>query len=105
MEWFFNYPYLRWHIIFVFLPSILLWAFNWRYLIRYRRTIIAISSASLLWGWVFDFIASPVLKLWFYNHNFNQYFLGLPLEEYLFLLFVPQGLAVTFILIRKKLHG
>lgn len=105
MNWLINYPYLLWHSIFVFMPSIVIWILQWRYLIKYKHTIIWISVLSFLWGIVFDWVASPMLGLWFFNHNLNIYFLGLPLEEYLFLLFVPQELAIILLLIRKVIRN
>ena len=103
---FWNFPYIRWHIIFVILPSIIIWTLYWRYLIKYKQTIIWIAVLSFIWGIIFDWVASPILKLWFFDNNLGVYFLGLPIEEYLFLIFVPQELTAILLLIRKNLkHG
>jgi len=105
MNWFLDYPYLRWHIIFVIVPSLIIWLWQGHYLKRYKRTFLIICLASLVWGFIFDLVASSVLKLWFFNDNFNVYLFGLPLEEYMFLLFVPQLMASIFLLIKKHFHG
>lgn len=96
-----DYPYVRWHIIFVFIPSILIWLCYWRYLVQYKQTIVWITILAFLWGLVFDLVASSYLRLWFFNNNLNIYFFGLPLEEFLFLIFVPQELVSILLIIRK----
>lgn len=80
-----------------------MWVFNWRYLIKYKKTLVLITIASFVWGLIFDIVASSVLQLWFYNDNLNIYFLGLPLEEYIFLIFVPPGLVSLFLLVRRRI--
>lgn len=105
MNWLIDYPYFRWHLFFVIVPSLALWLWRWRYLLKYKKTIAIIAAGALVWGFVFDIVASPVLGLWFFSHNSNIYWLGLPLEEYLFLLFVPQLMAVIFLLLRKEING
>lgn len=106
MSWFLQYPYVRWHIVFVLIPSIVLWVLYWPFLIRYKKTIVWITCLSFLWGFMFDLVASPLTGLWFFSHNLNIYFFGLPLEEYLFLLFVPQELVAILLLLRKSIrHG
>jgi len=97
-----DYPYLKWHIIFVLIPSIVIWMWYWKYLIKYKKTLLWITGLSIIWGFIFDLVASPILKLWFFNNSLNIYFAGLPLEEYMFLFFVPQELAIIFLLLRRK---
>lgn len=101
---FWNFPYIRWHIIFVIIPSSIIWLLHWRYLIKYKQTLFWIATLSFLWGLIFDLVASPLLRLWFFDNNLRIYFLGLPLEEYLFLLFVPQELTIILLLMRRRVH-
>jgi len=100
-----NLPYLRWHLIFVITPSIILWALYWRYLVKYKKTILAITVLSFVWGLLFNLVASTALHLWFYRNTMGIFFLGLPFEEYVFLLFVPQELCVILLLCYKKIYG
>lgn len=98
-----DHPYLRWHILFVIIPSLVIWIINWRFLIKYKQTFLWITVFSFIWGFIFDLVASPILNLWFFDNSLYIYYLGLPLEEYLFLLFVPQGLTAIMLLIRKRI--
>ena len=100
-----QYPYLFWLSIFVFLPSILIWAIYWNFLKKYFRLFVFITIFAFVWGIFFDIVGSSLWHIWFYTHNLNLYFLGLPLEEYLILLFLPQELAAILLLIRKKIYG
>jgi hypothetical protein len=97
-------PYIRWLIIFVIIPSATIWLFYWRYLINYKKTIICITLLSFCWGLGFDLVASPVIHVWDFNNNLGVTFLELPLEEYIFLLLVPQELAVILLLLRKEIR-
>lgn len=99
-----NLPYLRWHIVFVIIPSIILWAVYWRYLIKYKKTILAITLLSFFWGSIFNLVASTVLHVWFYRNTLGIFIFGLPLEEYMFLLLVPQELSAILLLGYKKLY-
>ncbi len=103
---FFDLPYVRWHILFVFIPSVLIWLFNYKYLLKFKRTFIFITVFSFIWGLLFDLRASVQYNLWFFNktHNLGIWFLGLPIEEYIFLLFVPQGITAIFLLMRKAIN-
>jgi lycopene cyclase domain-containing protein len=99
-----NYPYLRWHLVFVIIPSIILWVFYWRYLVKYKKTILAITALSFIWGLIFNLVASTTLHVWYYQNTIGISFLGLPLEEYIFLLLVPQELCAILLLCYKKLY-
>ena len=105
MTWLLKHPYLLWHLIFVFGVSLVVWSSSWRYLLQYKKTILYIAVLSFLWGLIFNLVASAVLKLWFYNNTLGIFFFGLPLEEYLFLLLVPQELVCILLLIRRKIYG
>lgn len=98
-------PYLRWEIIFVFVPSLIIWAFFGSYLIKYKKIILKIAVASFVWGLVFDLVASPTLGVWHFHptENLRITFLGLPIEEYVFLTFVPQELTSILLLVKKIL--
>ncbi len=97
-------PYLRWHLIFVITPSIILWALWWRYLIKFKKIILEIATLSFIWGLIFNLVASTALHVWYYDNTIGSFFLGLPLEEYIFLLLVPQELCVILLLCYKKMY-
>jgi hypothetical protein len=96
-----NLPYLSWLTTFVFIPSAIVWLIFWKYLIKFKKTFIFVTAFSLLWGLLFDIVGSSHWHIWYYTHNLNIYLLGLPLEEYLILLFLPQQITAIFLLIRK----
>jgi lycopene cyclase domain-containing protein len=100
-----NLPYLKWLIIFVFIPSLIMWVFYWKFLIKYKKTIIFITVLAVSWGLVFDIIGSVKWGVWYYTKNLGIYFLGLPLEEYLILFFLPQQITAVLLLIRKGIHN
>ncbi len=100
-----NYPYLYVLIIFVFIPSIVIWLIHGRYLFRYPKTFLYNTAFGIIWGLIFDIVASPLMGVWGYDYTlFTAKPLGLPFEEYLFLLFVPQLLTSLLLLLRRKLH-
>lgn len=107
LEYFMGLPYMRWNIIFVFVPSIIIWFFYWKYLLKYKKTILYVTVGSFVWGLLFDLVASPILNVWHFNsmQNLGISFLGLPLEEYLFILIVPQELTAIVLILRKDFYG
>lgn len=100
-------PYIRWHILFIFLPSLVMWLVWGKYFLKYKQTILFISFFSFIAGAAFDLLASPVLKVWYFDRvdTLHIWFWGLPLEEYLFLLLFPQEIAILFLLFRKWVYG
>lgn len=96
-----NLPYLKWLIIFVFIPSIAVWTLFWKYLINYKKTIIFVTVLALVWGLVLNLSCSTWLGIWYYQNHLGVSFLGLPIEEYLMMLFLPQQVVAWFLLIKK----
>lgn len=101
----FQYPYIAWLTIFVFIPSILLWVFNFNYLKKYFKVFVVVIIGSFIWGFCFDIVGSVLWHTWTYYNTLGPWFLGLPLEEYLILLTLPQELTVILLLLRKKIYG
>lgn len=99
-----TYPYLCWLIIFVLIPSIILWVIFWKFLKQYLHLILFITLCSFIWGFLFD-TAGINLRVWFYLNDLNIYFINIPLEEYINLLLLPQGLTIILLLIRRKIYG
>ena len=102
---YFSYPYLSWLVIFVFIPLAVLWFFNFRYLKNFGKIFAIVAIGSFIWGVGFDLVGSPLWHVWSYHNTLGVWFFGLPIEEYMILLALPQELAVIFLLIRKKFYG
>ncbi len=100
-----DFPYLNWLIIYCVTPSILVWILFWRKLIVYKKVFLVVTIISLVWGFALDQVASVWLKVWFFEKNLNLYFLGIPLEEYAFILLLPQQMVAWFILLKKEIYG
>jgi|SRR3990172_10673691 len=98
-------PYLFWLIVFVLIPSVLVWAFYWRYLKSYIKIFVVITICAIVWGLGFDLVGSTTWRIWSYSNTLNIYFLGLPIEEYLTLLFLPQQITAILLLLRRKIYG
>ena len=98
--------YIRWHIMFTILPTIFLWGVWGTYFLKYKKTIVVISALCLFWGFVFDIVAGPLLHVWYWPEagKLGIWWWHLPLEEYLFLLIVPQELTCIFLLLRRVLY-
>lgn len=100
-------PYMRWHLLLVIIPSIILWGIWGKYLLRYKKTFFLITLGAFAWGFPLDILSVPVSHIYGFNpvHNVGISFLGLPLEEYLFFLLVPQEAIAVTLLVRRKLYG
>ncbi len=99
------FPYLFTIVVFIFLPTVLLWIFYGKLLRKNVKLLIFIAVFSFLWGLLFDLVGSVWWHIWFYNHTLGIYFLGLPIEEYLTLLIFPQQVAALLLVIREKIYG
>ena len=99
------FPYIRWHIFVVLIPSIILWILYGKYFWKHKSIFLIITILSFIWGYKFDQTASVQKHLWFFDHNLGIYFYSLPLEEYLFLIFVPQEVVAIHLIIWRKLYG
>lgn len=103
--YFWSLPYFRWDIIFVFIPFIIVFLFLRKYFFLYRKTLLAVLILSILGTTVFDLVDLQFLHVYFYNptQDLGIHFLGIPLEEYLPMIFAPTGMAVLFLALRRKL--
>lgn len=102
-----QFPYVRWHVFFTFLPTLLVWSFFWKYLLQYKKTLIYATVLALMYGIPADLLASPGLHLWVFNTymHFGQRIAGLPLGEYVFILCTPQLIVSLLLIIRGKMYG
>lgn len=95
--------YIHWLAIFVWLPIIVLWAINWKYLSRYRKTFAYCVIWALLFSIPWDIWAVEA-QIWSFpqDTNIGLWINGLPLEEYLFMIFVTILISTIVLLFRKK---
>ena len=88
-----SWTYLIWLALFIGLPIIIM-AFRWRTtLIRQWRTLLLIVLGALAGGWAWDALSVRV-GVWHYRPEnvLGHWFLGLPLEEWLWI----AGVALMF---------
>ena len=95
--------YIYWLTLFVWLPIIVLWAINWKYLSKYRKTFLYCTIWALIFSIPWDIWAVKA-EIWNFPHDTNVGVLigGLPLEEYFFMIFVTVLISTVVMLLRKK---
>lgn len=98
--------YIYWLSIFVWLPLIVLWAINWRYLLQYRKTFLYCVIWALIFSIPWDIWAVRA-DIWHFPQDTNVGFRisGLPLEEYFFMIFVTMLLSTVVLLLKKRFAG
>lgn len=103
LQYLWSLPYLRFDILFIFLPTGIFWAFFRKYLWQFRKTLLKVIILSLCLGIPMDLLATNILHVWFFNpvKNIGFQYLGLPLEEWVFVFVIPQMIAVIFLLMKK----
>lgn len=98
--------YIYWLSIFVWLPLIVMWVVNWRYLSKYRKTFLY----CIIWALIFSIpwdIWAVKSQIWIFpaDTNLGVIINGLPLEEYFFMIFVTMLISTAVLLFRKKLNN
>src|SRR3989344_6039727 len=83
------YEYLFWLLIFVILPLIILYLLNFNYLKKYNFVFLLAITCSLIFAFPWDLIAIYE-NIWYFTEPqiLGTWFLGLPIEEYLFIIFL-----------------
>ena len=84
--------------LFVFTLPVILYGFTRK---EFRGTLLKIGFLGTVSGAIWDYIAVNILQLWFFNPKtvVGIWFLGLPLEEWLFIPLVSMSvstLALSF---------
>ncbi len=97
--------YIYWLIIFIWLPLIILWVFNWNYLVKYKGTIFSCFVWSIIFSVPWDLWA-VYTQIWIYPKAgiLGVWVLGLPIEEYFFILTTPTLIATVTLLIKKRIE-
>ena len=72
---------------------------------EFRKVLLAAACVGIVVGGVWDTIATHLLKLWTFNPDtiIGLWLLGLPLEEWLFFIFVSMAVATVALKIREQL--
>ncbi len=81
--------YPLWLCIFVFLPLLIIWLFEFKKLRKYGKVILLAEIGSFVFATPWDMIAVKD-KIWYFTepHILGIWLFGLPIEEYLFIIFV-----------------
>ena len=98
--------YIYWLFTFVWLPLIILWVANWKYLVKYRNVFLY----CIVWALVFSIpwdIWAVKADIWHFPEDTNVgiWIGGLPLEEYFFIIFVTMLISTVVLLLRKPFIG
>ena len=95
--------YLNWLIIFVIVPLLALWIIDFKILIKYKLAVLFAVVGSVLWVGSWD-IKAVKQGIWYFNDAslVGIWYKGLPLEEWLFMVFVAALFATITILLWKK---
>lgn len=95
--------YFLWLLLFVWLPQLALIALFPRTLWAYRRTLIACTMWSLIFSVPWELWAVHT-EIWIFppHTNIGGLFLGVPLEEYLFIGFVGLFIASATVITKAK---
>lgn len=99
-----QYAYLQWFFMFAWVPTIIVWLFYWRFLIRYKKTFTICIIGSILFALPWDYWATH-FWLWRFSpdHTLGIEFLGIPLEEYVFFTSFTVLYASIALVLRKEL--
>jgi len=97
------FTYLTWLLIFVWLPTLLLWITNFHTLRLYTKTLSLCIFFALVFSTPWDYWAIKT-KIWVFpqDTNLGIWFGGLPLEEYLFIIFVTFEVSTLTLVLKHK---
>jgi len=97
------FTYLAWLSIFVWITTLLLWVKNFNILRHYKRTLFFCIFWALAFSIPWDYWAIKT-KIWALppETNLGIRIGGLPLEEYLFIIFVTFGISTLTLIIKHK---
>ena len=97
------YEYLLVLLIFCILPVLILFFLNWKTLFKHRKVLILSIIGGVLFGMPWDYISTKN-KIWIFSTEriVNVWILGLPIEEWLFFIFVTLLFTTTTILLWNK---
>lgn len=95
--------YILWLSVFVWFPTILLFAFYFNLLWKYKKTLVWAMFFALVFSIPWDFLAVKT-NIWFFPEKTHIAMIGaLPLEEYFFIIFVTLLISCLTIVIKYRL--
>ncbi len=97
--------YILWLVIFIWIPTAILWYFNYPLLLRYKKTLVCVILGALIVSTAWDLWAVP-RRVWVFPQvgHLNIYILGIPLEEYLFFMTVTLLIASVVLVVKYRIN-
>lgn len=97
------YAYPVWLVIFVIIPILLLWIWKFAFLRKYKLVFLLAIIGSIIFSLPWDYIAITE-RIWYFEKPYilGIWFLGLPIEEWLFIIFVTQLFSTITVLLWKN---
>lgn len=97
--------YIKWFAVFAWTPIIIVWAFYWRYLIKFSKVFLYCIIGSVIFGTVWDYWATHYW-LWHFSpdHTLGVNILGLPVEEYVFFISFTILYASIALVLKDKMR-
>ncbi|OGH42612.1 MAG: hypothetical protein A3H79_03435 [Candidatus Levybacteria bacterium RIFCSPLOWO2_02_FULL_36_8b] len=88
------------------MPTLLMWIYNFKILRLYKKTLFACVFWALVFSVPWDYWAIKT-KIWNFPNNTNLgiWFGGLPLEEYLFIIFVTFEISTLTLVLKNKIKS
>lgn len=99
----FRYSYPVWLLIFVLLPLALIWFFQYRNLKRNIVPILLAPLGAIIFSFPWDYIAIRE-RIWYFTEPniIGTWIFGLPIEEWIFIIFVASLFASITVLLWNK---
>lgn len=95
-------PYVDWMLVFMGIPTLIMWLFNSHMLWSYRRIFIKVAIIVLLFSLPWDYFALHS-RIWGWPKGCCTLpkIYGLPLEEYIFIIFAAFYVSTTTLVVRS----
>ncbi len=98
-----KYSYLIWLLLFVVLPLVVLWILHFKTLKKYSKVLFYAVIGALIFSYPWDYTAIKE-NIWYFTKPqiVGVLLLGIPVEEWFFIIFVTLLFSTTTILLWKK---
>lgn len=100
----FPYSYITWLSLFVIVPTIILWIFNFSYFSLHKKVFGLAILGSVIFSFPWDFIAIKE-QIWLFEKPYiiGWHIIGLPIEEWIFISVVTILFTCFTLLLWKKM--
>jgi lycopene cyclase domain-containing protein len=98
------YSYLWWLLLFALFPLVFLYLLNRKVLNSHKKVLLFAAIGGIIFGFPWDYLAIQE-RIWYFTKPqiIGVWILGLPLEEYIFILLETLLFAtITVILLQKQ---